>query len=55
MSVSNALTTLSKSNQVRREGGKYYPASSEAGEPELPLEATEGGQPLEAGGELAQD
>src|ERR671917_535419 len=26
MSVSNALTALTKSNQVRREGGKYYPA-----------------------------
>src|SRR4051812_14644212 len=41
MSVSNALTVLSKSNRVRREGGKYYPASAEAGEPELPLDATE--------------
>src|SRR4051812_44430383 len=36
MSVSNVLTALSKSNQVRREGGKYYP-----GEPELPLDPTE--------------
>lgn len=26
MSVSNALTALAKRNQVRREGGKYYPA-----------------------------
>ena len=26
MSVSNALTALSKSNQVRREGGKYHAA-----------------------------
>jgi hypothetical protein len=26
MSVSNALTALSKSNQVRREGGKYHVA-----------------------------
>src|SRR3954454_24781576 len=25
MSVSNALTALTKRNQVRREGGKYYP------------------------------
>ena len=27
MSVSNALTALTKRNQVRREGGKYLPAS----------------------------
>jgi hypothetical protein len=27
MSVSNALTALAKSNQVRREGGKYHAAS----------------------------
>ena len=27
MSVSNALTALSKSNQVRREGGKYHLAA----------------------------
>ena len=27
MSVSNALTALSKSNQVRREGGKYHVAA----------------------------
>jgi hypothetical protein len=27
MSVSNALTALGKSNQVRREGGKYHIAS----------------------------
>jgi hypothetical protein len=26
MSVSNALTALTKRNQVRREGGKYHPA-----------------------------
>ena len=26
MSVSNALTALTKRNQVRREGGKYLPA-----------------------------
>ena len=32
MSVSNALTALTKRNQLRREGGKYYLASSEAGE-----------------------
>jgi hypothetical protein len=54
MSVSNALTALSKSNQVRREGGKYYPGSPEAGEPELPLGATEADQPPEAGGETFQ-
>src|SRR4051794_16501860 len=50
MSVSNALNALGKSNQVRREGGKYYPGSPEAGEPELPLGATEADQPAEAGG-----
>jgi hypothetical protein len=50
MSVSNALTALGKSNQVRRESGKYYPGSPEAGEPELPLDATEGDQPPEAAG-----
>jgi hypothetical protein len=55
MSVSNALTALSKSNQVRREGGKYYLGSAEAGEAELPLEAPQGNQIHEAGGELAQD
>src|SRR3954471_8837374 len=56
MSVSNALTALTKGNQVRREGGKYYPASPGAGEPELPLGATEteGDQPPEAGGEMSQ-
>ena len=26
MSVSNALTALTKTNQVRRDGGKYHPA-----------------------------
>ena len=36
-SVSNMLTALTRSNQVRREGGKYYPASPEAGKTELPL------------------
>jgi hypothetical protein len=55
MSVSNALTALTKRNQVRREGGKYYPGELGAGEPELPLSATEGDQTHEAGGELAQD
>src|SRR3954467_5684274 len=55
MSVSNALTVLSKSNRLRREGGKYYPASAEAGEAELPLEAPQGDQIHEAGGEMAQD
>src|SRR3954453_20551199 len=54
MSVSNALTALSKSNQVRREGGKYYPGSPEAGEPELPLDATEVDQSPEAAGETFQ-
>jgi hypothetical protein len=42
MSVSNALTALAKGNQVRREGGKYYPASSDQGEAELPLDDTDG-------------
>ncbi len=55
MSVSNALTALAKSNQVRREGGKYYPASSDQGEAQLPLSAPEGDQVHEAGGEMAQD
>src|SRR3954462_4639962 len=44
MSVSNALNTLTKRNQVRREGGKYYPGSPKVGEPELPLGATDGDQ-----------
>src|SRR3954447_10579899 len=55
MSVSNALTALSKSNQVRREGGKYYPASADQGEAELLLGIPEGDQVHEAGGEMAQD
>jgi hypothetical protein len=55
MSVSNALTALAKSNQVRREGGKYYPAMPDQGEAELPLGAPEGDQVHEAGGEMAQD
>jgi hypothetical protein len=55
MSVSNALTALAKSNQVRREGGKYYPAMRDQGEAELPLGAPEGDQVHEAGGEMAQD
>jgi hypothetical protein len=54
MSVSNALTALAKQNQVRREGRKYYPGSPGAGEPELPLDATEGDQTPEAGGETFQ-
>lgn len=54
MSVSNALNALNRSNQVRREGGKYYPGSPEAGEPELPLDATEADQPPEAGDETFQ-
>jgi hypothetical protein len=53
-SVSNALSALIKRNQVRREGGKYYPGSSEAGEAELPLAATESDQTREAG-ETSQD
>jgi hypothetical protein len=55
MSVSNALTALAKGNQVRRQGGKYYPGSSEPGEAELPLDGIDGGQTLEASGELSQD
>jgi hypothetical protein len=54
-SVSNALSALLKRNQVRREGGKYYPGSPEAGEPELPLGANEGDQIREAGAETPQD
>lgn len=48
-SVSNALSTLIKRNQVRCEDGKYYPGSPEAGEAELPLDATDGDQTREAG------
>jgi hypothetical protein len=55
MSVSNALTALAKGNQVRREGGKYYAATPDQGEAELPLGAPEGDQIYEAGGEMAQD
>ena len=55
MSVSNALTALAKSNQVRREGGKYYPVLPDQGEAELPLGALEDDQIHEAGGEMAQD
>jgi hypothetical protein len=55
MSVSNALNALAKRNQVRREGGKYYPRSSDQSEAELPLGAPEGDQAHEAGGEMAQD
>jgi hypothetical protein len=55
MSVSNALTALAKGNQVRREGGKYYPISSEGGEPEFPLDVIDGDQIHEAGGEISQD
>src|SRR4051812_41225921 len=55
MSVSNALTALAKQNQIRRAGGKYYLASAEVGEAELPLEAPQGDQVHEAGGEMAQD
>jgi hypothetical protein len=42
MSVSNALTTLAKRNQVRREGGKYYPGSQGQGEAELAHSVTDG-------------
>jgi hypothetical protein len=42
MSVSNALTALARRNQVRREGGKYYPGSQGQSEAELPLGAPEG-------------
>jgi hypothetical protein len=55
MSVSNALTAFTKRNQIRREGGKYYPGSQGQGEAELPLGAPEGDQIHEAGGEIAQD
>src|SRR3954452_2390061 len=41
MSVSNALTALAKSNQIRREGRKYYLGSPDQGEAELPLGAPE--------------
>jgi hypothetical protein len=55
VSVSNALSALMKGNQVRREGGKYYPGSPGAVEPELPLDATGGDQPLEADAETSRD
>jgi hypothetical protein len=55
MSVSNALTALGKSNQVRREGGKYYRALPDQGEAELPLGTPEGDRIQEVGGEMAQD
>src|SRR3954453_6456542 len=55
MSVSNALTALAKGNQIRREGGKYYPALPDQGEAELPLGTPESDQIHEAGGEMAQD
>jgi hypothetical protein len=55
ISVSNALTALAKRNQVRREGRKYYPSSSELVEAELPLDVIDGDQTHEAGGELSQD
>lgn len=54
-SVSNALNVLFKRNQVRREGGKYYPGLPEASEPELPLDAADSNRIHEAGGEMAQD
>jgi len=55
MSVSNALNVLLKRSQVRREGGKYYPGSLEASEPELPLGANEDDQSPEADAETSQD
>src|SRR5215212_6636370 len=55
MSVSNALTALAKRNQVRREGGKYYPASSDQGEAELPLDDTDANPLPEAGSGTFQD
>ena len=54
-SISNALNALLKRNQIRREGGKYYPGSLETGEPELPLGANEGDPPPEASAETSQD
>ncbi len=48
MSVSNALTALAKRNQIRREGGKYYPGSQGQGEAELPLSVTDGDPPPES-------
>src|SRR3954447_2212627 len=55
MSVSNALTALAKRNQIRREGGKYYPGSQGQGEAELPLDNTEGNLLPEAGSGTLQD
>jgi hypothetical protein len=54
MSVSNALTLLAKSNRVRREGGKYYPLSSDQSEAELPLNDTDGNPLPEAGSGIFQ-
>jgi hypothetical protein len=54
MSVSNALTALAKSNQVRREGGKYYHLSSDQSEAELPLDDTDGNPLPEAGSGIFQ-
>src|SRR4051795_8530623 len=55
MSVSNALTALTKRNQVRREGGKYYPGSQGQSEAELPLGGPEGDLLPEAGSGTFQD
>ena len=55
MSVSNALTALAKRNQIRREGGKYYPGSQGQDEAELPLSVTEGDLLPEAGSGTLQD
>ena len=55
ISVSNALTALTKGNQIRREGGKYYPSEPGASEPELPLGATDGDQTHEVGDEMSPD
>jgi hypothetical protein len=49
-----ALTALAKSNQVRREGGKYYHLSSDQSEAELPLDDTDGNPLPEAGSGIFQ-
>ena len=54
MSVSNALAALASSNQVRREGRKYYPALPDQGEVERSLSAMNGDSLPEAEGETFQ-
>ena len=49
-----ALTVLAKSNQVRREGGKYYHLSSDQSEAELPLDDTDRNPLPEAGSGIFQ-